>query len=150
MLKHWNELAIGALVRYEGLGKAPENWSNMYWGIYLGNGLVYELGVGNVTLTPRNMHSNPSATLVIHGLDHEWHEHSGIVNLSDTGRVFAYNINGINEMVGLMEMGKIMESVNHGHKDPAWVILDYRPKQEYTVDELSKLVGRKVKIVAKK
>ena len=145
MLKSWNNLANGALLRVEFPDKHCKSKYRKEWALYIGNGMGYIINVdvrGDITL-PKRLHSC-EAGQPPYGIP------AGVFPLSTCGAVRAYSINRCNQTSCPNDISKIATEHYYGRVDTdQYLIMEVLPEKEYTVDEISKLLGRKVKIVGK-
>jgi hypothetical protein len=143
MLKNWDDLANGALLHVEFPDKHCKSGYRKEWALYIGNGRGYfiYLPQGSTQITiPRRLCScgigQPLYSLP-----------AGSFDLDVCGAVRAYSINGCNHPINPEDITEIATAQYCGKDMSKYLIMEVLPEKEYTVEELSKLLGRKVKIV---
>ena len=145
MLKSWNSLANGALLYVEFPDEHCKSKYRDEWALYIGNGMGYIIDVnvrgdGQITLPQRLYACEIGQT--------PYAINAGVFPLSICGAVRAYSINRRNQTSCPDDISKIAKDQYYGQVDMAkYLIMEVLPEKEYTVDEISKLLGRKVKIV---
>jgi hypothetical protein len=147
MLKNWNNLANGALLHVEFPDEHCKSGYRKEWALYIGNGLGYIIRVNGVRGGSENITIPRYLTACeigqsLYSID------AGVFALSTCGAVRAYSINRCNQASNADDIVKIAKDQYYGQVDMnQYLIMEVLPEKEYTVDEISKLLGRKVKIV---
>lgn len=131
MLNHWEDLVPGVLLSIE---KKANNYTSFQWALYIGDGKAWPLYVSRSSF----------------GEDYVKMTLDPIMNLAEqVGSIYAFSTYKRNEPVSATGISDIVASTPQQRTD-SYLIMRYFPVQEYTVEQLSKMLGRKVKIVGNK
>ena len=129
MLNHWNELKPGVLIKFEKKNK-PGIWE---WALYMKDGKAFP--IVRVNCQNVELYAAVDSTL--------WPEDFWDLN-KDADRVRAYNYNKCNAPMKTFEIQWVWDDSD---RDSKYMILDYLPEKEYTIEELEAMLGRTIKVV---